>query len=62
LHTKAPLPAVANALHSPRYGGAFRLDPWRFDAPFGARAKKAEMIQPAVDRFVSLRKPHETYR
>jgi hypothetical protein len=35
LHAKTPLLVVANARHSPSYGGAFRLDPWRFDAPFG---------------------------
>ncbi|MBH2043394.1 MAG: hypothetical protein I8H87_07640 [Comamonadaceae bacterium] len=34
LHAKTPLPVVAHARHGPRYGCAFRLDPWRFDAPF----------------------------
>jgi hypothetical protein len=35
LHAKTPLLVVANARHSPSYGFAFRLDPWRFDALFG---------------------------
>jgi hypothetical protein len=35
LYTKTPLPAVANARHGPGDGCAVRLDPWRFNAPFG---------------------------
>jgi hypothetical protein len=35
LHAKTPLRVVANARHRPRHGCAFRLHPWRFDAPFG---------------------------
>ncbi|WP_161958929.1 hypothetical protein [Acidovorax sp. ST3] len=39
LHAKKPLPIVANARHSPRYGCALRLDQRRFDAPFGLGQK-----------------------
>jgi len=38
LHAKTPH-VVANARHSPSHGGAFRLDAWRFEMPFGRGQK-----------------------
>jgi hypothetical protein len=52
LHAKTPLPVAANARHRPQgvmqvipcYGCAFRIDPWRFDAPLGRGQKTLNLL------------------